>query len=96
MNILWFIMTFLLGGAIGGLIVLKYLEKSMDNLIDSYNALVKTYENIVCLDDKLIACRDKIIQDTYSYLVNLRDHGTESLDGVIGELGEILDNHKEE
>lgn len=93
MNVFLGILLILFGAVVGGFIVLKCLDKTVEDLMDSYESLNKTYENILYLDNKIIACKDKIIQDTYRYLVKLRDSDIGNLDTIIGELGGILDNH---
>ena len=90
------ILLFLLGGCLGAGIVIKLLDKHIDDLIEAYDNLVRIQQDIMHLDDKIIECKDKIIRDTYLYLVNLRDHGTDNLDDIIGGLGEILDDHAED
>ena len=91
------------GFAIGGLITVKYLEKSMDELTESYYNVVKTQNDIMKVDNKLIKEYGKlvimyksVIGKAYNSLVDLRDSGTEDLDEVIGLLGEALDDHKED
>ena len=96
MDVFLGILLFLLGGCAGAAIVLKVLEKSMDDLMEAYDDLVRTQQNIMHLDNKIIAGKDKIIHDTYVYLVRLRDQDEGNLDDIIGELGEILDDSAEE
>ena len=97
MDIFWDILgiclLFLLGACVGTLISTRYLEKSMDELVDSYRKIFDIHNNIAEIDHRIITCKDKIIRDTYLYLVNLRYNNTGDLDEIIGALGELLDDH---
>lgn len=102
-EILVYIFVFAFGGVIGAALVLWYLDKSMNDLIASYNSLVETQRDVIKLDDEIIKSYKDIVNGqqfaigkTYSTLVGLRDGGTENLDEIIGYLGEHLDDHKEE
>ena len=105
-----FIVGALIGGLFAAIVVWAYLAKSIEDLNKSYDDLkercekiIRSYKNVDFINSKLIAnqatmitSQRKVIQDTYSYLVNLRDHDAGNLDDIIGTLGEILDDHKED
>lgn len=102
-QILAAIFIFIAGGLIGAAIALWYLNKSVDELMDSYKNLTSTYDNILELDDRMINAltnrlnaEKKLTRCVYSDLVRLRDIGTENLDELIGYLGEALNCHEEE
>lgn len=107
-NIFLLIAIFILGGSIGGFIVLKYLEKSMDELIECCDNLVKSQRRVIELDnsiikqfkefadrkEKLVIAYEGVIEKAYLTLVDLRDSGTENLDETIGFIGEALSDYK--
>ena len=88
--ILLVILMFGLGGCVGALIVLRYLEKSADEMMASYNRVINSYQNIVQIDNNMIECLKNIIRSTYRYLVLLRSEGHEDLDDIIGNLAEVV------
>ena len=62
---------------------LSVLQEEVENLWDNTQELIN-------LGDEVIQDYRKVIQNTYSSLVILRDNGVEDLDEVIGVLGNSL------
>jgi len=90
------VLTLCFGMSVGGIIALTWSKKIVDEMDSSYKRTIQSFGKICDLDREIISKQRKIVQDTYSYLVNLRDHDAGSLDEIIGTLGEMLDDHKEE
>ena len=88
-NIVFIICIFVLGGTVGALIAVKYLDKSVTDMVQSYNRIIECYKNIICLDKRFM-------QSVYADLVKLREIGTDNLDELIGYLGEYLDDNEGE
>lgn len=85
-----------LSGVVGAFIYMKIIDKIVDEMIDSYDGLVKTQRMIINAQYKMLSNKQKTIQNVYSDLVALRDIGVGHLDEIIGILGETLDDHKDE
>lgn len=87
----------IVAGAIGFVIATYMDAKKLTEIRTMVEKLAKDYEATIIVSDDLISNLRKNIQEVYSKLVDLRDkEGVEDLDDVIGELGYILDDHKED
>ena len=53
-KILWAVLIFGFGGCLGAFITLKYLEKTTDELMVSYNNIIKVLKAQVAMDKEVI------------------------------------------
>ena len=96
MNIVSYILAFICGAAIGGLIIAIILNRYLDEYADAMDSFIETSSKYHRSTQAFIAAQYNVIHKTYARLVEFRDSGEGSLDNIIGHLGEILDDHKEE
>lgn len=91
------ISTLIMGGMIGFAIASYKDLKKLTEIRTMVEKLAKDYERTIIVSDDLIHYLRKNIQKAYFKLVDLRDkENVDDLDDVIGELGYILDDHKED
>jgi hypothetical protein len=105
------ILMFILGGCAAAVILcnqhLKELDElsklhkeyrdSCDNIFKLDNKIIDELKKLCDIKDNLIELYETLISKTYVQLVDLRDNQhVDGLDEVIGSLGGVLDDHKEE
>lgn len=100
MDLFIMIVLFILGAAVGMFIAALVLEKNARDLMEAYQFSIKARDDLLRIDEKIISAGSDIIkaqriiiQETYSYLVDLRDKDEGSLDEIVGYLGQALDDH---
>lgn len=104
-KILWCILNFAFGGCVGAYIVLKYLEKSTDDLINTYrahsnklrelidkqNGLIELQHGVIKNRCELINLYEQAFREIHDGLIKTRDDGVDNLNDLIGFVGHILE-----